>query len=338
MRDWILEADKIRSGSRRALSRAITLAESSHPERRSEADSLIDALSARKIRQALRIGLTGAPGAGKSTLINSLGTELTQQGKRIAVLAVDPSSERTGGSILGDKTRMETLAREMQAFIRPSPSSNVLGGVAKHTREVIFLCEQAGFDFVFVETTGVGQSETMVGGLTDIFILLVAPAGGDELQGVKRGIMELADLVAVTKADGSLQPTAESTCAEYRSALRLFARRTKDPDGFPKAMTVSVQSREALRGLWQSVRELEDWRKSTGIWEKIRVQQEAAWAKSYLRERIVSEIESRTDMAAADRMLEEAIVSSGTAFSPLARRELRSAAESLRRFEFGAGR
>ncbi len=335
MRCWRHTANEIRSGNRRALSRAITLAESSHPERRVQTDMLFDALSARKIRQSLRIGLTGAPGVGKSTLINALGAELTQQGKKIAVLAVDPSSERTGGSILGDKTRMETLSREPSAFIRPSPAGNVLGGVAKHTREAIFLCEQAGFDVIFVETTGVGQSESMAGSLTDIFVLLVAPAGGDELQGIKRGNMELADLIAVTKADGELRRTAEGTCAEYSGALRLFARRNSDPDGFPAAMAVSAQDTARLQSLWRSVKELANWRKSNGFWEQIRIQQELQWAKSELQDKIVDTIKSRIDVADADRCLERIISGTGTAFSPQIREKLRSVVNSLNQLTAG---
>jgi len=211
------------SGDRRALARAITLVESTRADHREEAARLLEAATSTG-RQALRIGLSGTPGVGKSTFIEVFGTHLTSCGLRVAVLAVDPSSARTGGAILGDKTRMPTLARDKNAFIRPSPSNATLGGVAAATRSVIALCEGAGFDVVLVETVGVGQSETVVADMTDVFALLLAPAGGDELQGVKRGIMEIADIVLVNKADGDLRPQAIRTAADYAGALRLMRR------------------------------------------------------------------------------------------------------------------
>ena len=184
--------------------------------------------------------MSGTPGVGKSTFIESFGLELVESGLRVAVLAVDPSSARSGGSILGDKTRMDHLSRHPSAFIRPSPSQTYLGGVARRTREATALCEAAGFDVVLIETVGVGQSETMVAEMADLFVLLLAPAGGDELQGVKRGIMEMADLILINKADGDLKATATRTCAEYAGALRLLRKRAQDPDGFPKALMVSA--------------------------------------------------------------------------------------------------
>ncbi len=196
-------ANRIRSGERRALARAITLVESRKAEDRARATLLLEAVGTD--REALRIGMSGTPGVGKSTFIEAFGCMLTGQGLRVAVLAVDPSSTRSGGSILGDKTRMERLSRDPNAFIRPSPSQTHLGGVARRTREAIALCEAAGFDVVLIETVGVGQSETMVAEMADLFVLLIAPAGGDELQGVKRGIMEIADLILVNKADGDLK-------------------------------------------------------------------------------------------------------------------------------------
>jgi LAO/AO transport system kinase len=192
-------ARAVADGDRRALARAITLVESARPDHRAQAEALLAALPLRE--GALRLGLSGTPGAGKSTLIEALGMWLTGQGRRVAVLAVDPSSQRSGGSILGDKTRMERLARAPLAFIRPSPAGGQLGGVARRTREAVMLCEAAGFDLVIVETVGVGQSETMVADLTDIFAMVLAPHGGDDLQGVKRGVMEAADLILVNKAD-----------------------------------------------------------------------------------------------------------------------------------------
>ena len=205
-------AEKVAAGDRRALARAITLVESARADHRRQALDLADRLRGTG-RQALRIGLSGTPGVGKSTFIESFGLMLVGQGLRVAVLAVDPSSARSGGSILGDKTRMERLSREPLAFIRPSPSQTHLGGVARRTREAVALCEAAGFDVVLIETVGVGQSETVVAELSDLFILLLAPAGGDELQGVKRGIMEMADIILVNKADGDLKSAAMRTCA-----------------------------------------------------------------------------------------------------------------------------
>ncbi|MGB2893723.1 MAG: methylmalonyl Co-A mutase-associated GTPase MeaB, partial [Albidovulum sp.] len=206
-------AARVAAGDRRALARAITLVESARADHRTQATALLEALGT--ARQALRIGLSGTPGVGKSSFIEAFGKMLTGQGHRVAVLAVDPSSARSGGSILGDKTRMERLSRDPLAFIRPSPSQAQMGGVARHTREAVALCEAAGFDVVLVETVGVGQSETMVAELTDLFVLLIAPAGGDELQGVKRGIMEMADLILVNKADGDLKAAATRTRADY---------------------------------------------------------------------------------------------------------------------------
>ncbi|WP_269843279.1 methylmalonyl Co-A mutase-associated GTPase MeaB, partial [Brevirhabdus pacifica] len=214
-------AGSVSAGDRRALARAITLVESNRADHRARATELLDKLRANG-RQALRIGLSGTPGVGKSSFIEAFGMQLVEQGLRVAVLAVDPSSARSGGSILGDKTRMERLSRAPGAFIRPSPSQTQLGGVARRTRDAIALCEGAGFDVVLIETVGVGQSETMVAEMSDLFVLLLAPAGGDELQGVKRGIMEMADIILVNKADGELRATATRTCADYAGALRLL--------------------------------------------------------------------------------------------------------------------
>ena len=205
-------AAAVAGGERRALARAITLVESARDDHRTQALALLQALP--KDRQSLRIGLSGTPGVGKSTFIESFGMMLVGLGKRVAVLAVDPSSARSGGSILGDKTRMDRLAREPFAFIRPSPSQTHLGGVTRRSREAVSLCEAAGFDVVLIETVGVGQSETVVAEMSDLFLLLLAPAGGDELQGVKRGIMEIADMILVNKADGDLKPAATRTCAD----------------------------------------------------------------------------------------------------------------------------
>jgi LAO/AO transport system kinase len=252
--DIAATAPLIAAGDRRALARAITLVESARADHRADALALLRALG--QDRQALRIGLSGTPGVGKSTFIEAFGKQLTAMGKRVAVLAVDPSSARSGGSILGDKTRMEELSRDPLAFIRPSPSRAQMGGVARRTREAVALCEAAGFDIVLIETVGVGQSETVVAELCDIFVLLLAPAGGDELQGVKRGIMEMADLILVNKADGDLKPAAMRTCGDYAGALRLLRRRAQDPDSFPKAMMVSAVDRSGLTEAWAQMQPL----------------------------------------------------------------------------------
>jgi LAO/AO transport system kinase len=274
-------AQTLRSGDRRSLARAITLVESNRADHRAQALALLQTLGSAK--QALRIGLSGTPGVGKSTFIESFGLMLTGQGLRVAVLAVDPSSARSGGSILGDKTRMEQLSRDPRAFIRPSPSQAQMGGVARRTREAVALCEAAGFDVVLIETVGVGQSETVVAELCDLFILLLAPAGGDELQGVKRGIMEMADLILVNKADGDLKSAAMRTCADYAGALHLLRRRPQDPEGFPKAMTVSAIEQAGLHTAWAEMQLLADWRRAHGHWSNRRAQQARHWFEEEVR-------------------------------------------------------
>jgi LAO/AO transport system kinase len=256
-------ARRVAGAERRALGRAITLVESTRPDHRRAAAALLERLPAPS-GPARRIGLSGTPGVGKSTFIEALGMQLAEAGHRIAVLAVDPSSARSGGSILGDKTRMERLSRQAHAFVRPSPAQGALGGVARRTRETIRLVEAAGYGTIFVETVGVGQSETMVAEMTDIFLLLLAPGGGDELQGVKRGIMEIADFVVVNKADGDLEPLARATRAEYASALGLLRRRPGDPEGVPTALTVSARTGAGLDRLWRAVDRLWRWREAEG--------------------------------------------------------------------------
>lgn len=284
-------ADAVQRGERRAVARAITLVESTRPEHRAQATALLETL-ARTGREAIRIGLSGTPGVGKSTFIESFGLMLVEQGLRVAVLAVDPSSKRTGGSILGDKTRMEQLSRSPNAFIRPSPSQSHLGGVARRTREGVALCEAAGYDVVLIETVGVGQSETVVAELSDIFLLLLAPAGGDELQGVKRGIMEAADIILVNKADGALKPAAMRTCADYAGALRLLRRRPQDPDGFPKAMTVSALDISGLDVAWSEIRKLVDWRRTHGHWDTRRADQARHWFQEEVRQTLLARLDS----------------------------------------------
>ncbi len=294
-------ATAVLDGDRRALARAITLVESSRADHRATALSLLQRLQAAG-RQALRIGLSGTPGVGKSTFIESFGLMLTGQGLKVAVLAVDPSSARSGGSILGDKTRMERLSRDPHAFIRPSPSQTELGGVARRSREAVALCEAAGFDVVLIETVGVGQSETVVAEISDLFVLLLAPAGGDELQGVKRGIMEMADLILVNKADGDLLPAALRTKADYSGALQLLRRRPQDPPGFPKALAVSAVSGEGLAAAWDEMQALAKWRKAGGHWADRRAAQSRHWFEEEVRRRLLAVLDSPQGRMALDAL------------------------------------
>ncbi len=269
-------AEAIRGGDRRALARAITLVESTRPEHRARAEALLARLEQAAPADSVRIGLTGTPGVGKSTFIERFGLSLIAAGHKVAVLAVDPSSARSGGSILGDKTRMPRLSRAPEAYIRPSPSGATLGGVAQRTREAIVLVEAAGFDRVIVETVGVGQSETMVAEMTDVFLLLLAPGGGDELQGVKRGIMEMADIIVINKADGDLAAQAERTRADYAAALRLLRHRPGDPPGFPRVLTVSAIEGRGIDEVQDAIEELVAWRRKAGIFAERRKMQERA--------------------------------------------------------------
>ncbi len=287
----------VMAGDRRALARAITLIESSRADHRAQATELAERLK-QADTQALRIGLSGTPGVGKSTFIESFGMMLTGQGLRVAVLAVDPSSARSGGSILGDKTRMDRLSRDPKAFIRPSPSRSHLGGVARRTREAVSLCEAAGFDVVLIETVGVGQSETVVAELSDIFILLLAPAGGDELQGVKRGIMEMADMILINKADGDLRAAAQRTCADYAGALRLLRKRPQDPEGFPKAMTISALEEDGLQPAWEELQKLTKWRREHGFFDGRRIEQAQYWFEQEVRQALLARLETPQARAA----------------------------------------
>jgi LAO/AO transport system kinase len=242
-------AAALRAGDRRALARAITLVESTRADHRAEAETLLAAILPATGNSA-RLGISGAPGVGKSTFIEAFGLALIVAGHRVAVLAVDPSSKRGGGSILGDKTRMAELARQEAAFIRPSPAGKTLGGVARRTREAILVAEAAGFDVVLVETVGVGQSETAVADMVDLFLLLLAPGGGDDLQGIKKGIVELADLLVVNKADGDLKPAALRAVADYRHAVRVLHPAAGEA---PEVVAVSALAGEGIEALWQTV-------------------------------------------------------------------------------------
>ena len=267
-----LEAGVI-AGDRGALGRAITLIESTKAADQEPARALLERLLPRT-GAGIRVGITGVPGVGKSTFIEALGKQLTAGGAKIAVLAVDPSSTRSGGSILGDKTRMQELARDPLAFVRPSPSRGSLGGVARRTREAIALCEAAGFEIVLVETVGVGQSETMVAGMVDVFLVLMLAGEGDELQGIKRGILELADILAINKADGDNAEAARRARVEYARAMRLMPR--KSPSWTVPVLTCSGLSGGGVQEIWASVLAYRDALTASGEWERDRGEQRVA--------------------------------------------------------------
>jgi len=275
--------DELLRGSRRALARAITLVESNKPEHRERAEELLSAVLP-YTGNAIRVGISGVPGVGKSTFIENLGTLLCNKGSKLAVLAVDPTSKRTGGSIMGDKTRMQDLSHNPNAYIRPSPAGTTLGGVARRTRESLLLCEAAGFDLIFVETVGVGQSETAVADMVDIFTLLMLPAGGDELQGVKRGIIELADFILINKADGDLRGQALATLSDYTSAARFMRPRF---DGFPsQAKSCSAETHEGLNEFWQALLERHAKLDETGLLTVLRTDQNEAWYQAEIRQQL----------------------------------------------------
>jgi len=284
----------VRAGDRRALARAITLVESSRPDHRDHARTVLEALLP-ATGGSMRIGVSGAPGVGKSTFIEALGLYLVEAGHRVAVLAVDPSSSRTGGSILGDKTRMADLARHPHAFIRPSPGGTHLGGVARRTREAMLLCEAFGFDVVIVETIGVGQSEVAVADMVDLFLLLVAPGGGDELQGIKRGIMELADLVVVNKADGDLAAAAGRTAADYANALHLV--RPRWSTWTARARSCSALQHTGIAEVWQEVEDFAEMIGASGEDTVHRAGQAVAWMWSEVRDTLADRL--RADPAVA---------------------------------------
>ena len=246
----VTRIDAIRAGDRKALAKALTLLESARPDHRQAAEALLQAAMP-YAGDALRIGVSGAPGVGKSTLIESFGQHIVAAGHRLAVLSIDPSSTLTGGSILGDKTRMPGLGGHRQVYIRPSPAGAVAGGVARRTQESMLLCEAAGFDIILVETVGVGQSELRVAQMTDLFLLLLSPAGGDELQAIKRGIMELADIVVINKADSDLENRAGQTAAAVKQAFELLAARW--PDWQVPVLTVSALENRNIAAIWQAV-------------------------------------------------------------------------------------
>ena len=298
-------AARITAGDRTALSRAITLVESTRGDHRALATTLLDALAERTGR-SIRIGMTGVPGAGKSTLIDGFGTMLTGMGHRVAVLAVDPTSMRSGGAILGDKTRMARLSVDPHAFVRPSPSSGTLGGVAAKTRETMLLCEAAGFDVVIVETVGVGQSEITVADMVDLFVLLMLPGAGDELQGIKKGIVEVADIIAVNKADGENAGRARLAAAEIRAALNILSPR--DPLWSPPVLALSGQTGDGLAELWSTIERFRLVSEGTGSFAKRRAGQNVRWMWSMLDEALRRALLEHDGVAAAIAQGEAEIV------------------------------
>ncbi|MCP4126513.1 MAG: methylmalonyl Co-A mutase-associated GTPase MeaB [Gammaproteobacteria bacterium] len=296
---------EVLAGKRRAMSRAITLVESSREDHRAEAVSMLEGL-APAAGNSIRVGISGVPGVGKSTFIEAIGNHIADQGHRVAVLAVDPSSAITGGSILGDKTRMETLSRRDDVFIRPSPTGGTLGGVTRRTRESMLICEAAGFDVVLVETVGVGQSETAVADMTDMFLLMLLPGAGDELQGIKRGIMELADTIIVNKADGDLAVTARHSASDYLSALTLLHPRTRN--WRVPVMTCSALEGRGVDEIWNTVEEYRTTITTSGELAERRSLQARTWMWSEISESLITAL--RSDPVASDRieLLEQAVI------------------------------
>jgi LAO/AO transport system kinase len=286
-------ADQVISGKRAAIARAITLVESTRPDHRREAQELLTRLLPRT-GQARRVGISGVPGAGKSTLINALGSRLTAAGHRVAVLAVDPSSSRTGGSILGDKTRMPQLANDDNAFIRPSPTSGQLGGVARATRESILVMEAAGYDVVLVETVGVGQSETLVAEMTDTFVLLALARAGDQLQGIKKGVLELADVVTVNKADGPHEAEAKRAARELAGALRLIGQ----PEGswVVPVLTCSAETGAGLAELWEAIDRHDARLRASGELGRRRGAQQVVWTWDTVRDRLLDRMQASSEV------------------------------------------
>ena len=277
--------DGVVAGDRTAIGRALTLVESQRPEDRVVVAELLASLMHRS-GSAHRVGVTGVPGVGKSTFIDALGTSLTGAGRRVAVLAVDPTSTLSRGSILGDKTRMPRLANDDSAFVRPSPSTGTLGGVTRTTRESMVVLEAAGHDVVLVETVGIGQSETAVASMVDFFLVLMLPGAGDELQGIKKGVLELADMIAVNKADGDNEARAREAVRDYSAALRLT--RPTSPDWAPPVMTCSGLTREGLSELWERVEDHRSALTASGAWDEQRRVQQLSWMWSTVEDRLMA--------------------------------------------------
>ena len=297
-------AQQILAGQRRALAKGITLVESTKPQHRLDAASLLSRVMS-ATGGAARIGISGAPGVGKSTFIEALGRYLTGLGHKVAVLAVDPTSAVTGGSILGDKTRMPDLAVDPNAFVRPSPAGRTLGGVTRRTRESMLLCEAAGFDVVLIETVGVGQSETAVSDMTDLFLLLLSPGGGDDLQGIKRGIMELADLVLVNKSDGPQALLSQQTVADYRAALTFM--RARSASITPQVQACSALDGTGIEAAWLTLLDFCEKLTASGERAQLRARQSKAWMWGETAEILLEELKKNPAVQAAVSNLEDQV-------------------------------
>ena len=308
--------DRVRAGDRRALAQLITRIESTRSEEAEFGHEVLEALVP-DTGDAIRVGITGPPGVGKSSFIERLGLALLERGHRVAVLAVDPSSPVSGGSILGDKTRMDELAREERAFVRPSPSSGSLGGVAHRTREAMLVCEAAGYDVVLIETVGIGQSEVAVASMVDFFLVLLLPAGGDELQGIKKGVMELADALVVNKADGDTAPAAERTRVEYEGALGLI--RAASPNWQPLALSASALEGTGVPEVWQAVLDHRSKLTETGELSSRRREQNRAWLWTLVDETLQRSFREHPGVAAEIAGLEAAVETQQTTPAAAAR-------------------
>ena len=296
-------ANAILDGDRRALARAITTIESTRRDHRAASGALLEKLMPHT-GNSIRVGISGAPGVGKSTFIEALGNHVIDQGHKVAVLTVDPSSTISGGSILGDKTRMETLSRREQAYIRPSPSGNTLGGVTRRSRETLLLCEAAGFDVIIVETVGVGQSETKVADMTDMFVLLLQPGGGDQLQGIKRGIMELADLILINKADDDLESLAGKSASEYRHALQLL--RPRSAEWKVEVHTCSARDHVGIDMAWEAVTRHQAALEGSGELATMRAEQARTWLWSEVQDSLIADLKDDPDVRKHIPELEQA--------------------------------
>ncbi len=312
-------ADRVLGGDRRALAQAITLVESTRTDHRERAEQLLATILPHT-GKGVRVGISGVPGVGKSTFIEAFGLHVIGQGHKVAVLAIDPTSQRTGGSILGDKTRMEMLSRDIRAFIRPSPAGSTLGGVARRTREAMLLVEAAGFDVVIIETVGVGQSETAVADMVDLFLLLLPPAGGDELQGIKKGIVELADMIVVNKADGELSNAARQAVAEYRHALALL--RPANANWRVPVLSCSALNNIGIDAVWNGIGDYRRILGDDGAIVHRRADQAKAWMWNEIRENLLTAFQADPAVRAELTALEDAAAASSSVTPGAAARRL----------------